>query len=93
VGDSVSVDLERVRSGAAIGVGSVELITFSLSCFGEGARGVVGDLGILEGDSGGVRLVSIRTVGRIVDFRTRLVGEEVVLLVSDRSSTSTSSSE
>ena len=91
MGESVSVDLERVRSGAAIGVGSVELITFS--CFGEGARGVVGDSGILEGDTGGVRLVSIRTVGRIVDFRTRLVGDEVVLLESDKSSTSTSSSE
>lgn len=65
----------------------------SLSCLGEGARGVVGDSGILLGDSGGVRLVSIRTVGRIVDLRTRLVGDEVVLLVSDRSSTSTSSSE
>ena len=91
VGLSEWVDRERVRSGAAMGVGSVELI--SLSCLGEGARGVVGDSGILLGDSGGVRLVSIRTVGRIVDLRTRLVGDEVELLVSDRSSTSTSSSE
>jgi hypothetical protein len=76
----------------------VELITFSFPFTfpfldGEGARGVVGDSGDLLGDSGGVRFVSIRTVGRIVDFRTRLVGEEVALLVSDKSSTSTSSSE
>jgi hypothetical protein len=86
------VDRDRVRSG--IGVGSVELIlALAGGREGEGASGVVGESGTLRrvGDPGGVeRVVSILT-GRIVDLRTRFVGEEVVLESSDSASTSTSS--
>jgi hypothetical protein len=89
---SLSADRDRVRSG--IGVGSVELIlALAGRREGEGASGVVGESGTLRrvGDPGGVvRAVSILT-GRIVDLRTRFVGEEVVLESSDRASTSTSS--
>lgn len=89
---SLSVDRDRVRSGT--GVGPVELIlALAGGREGDGASGVVGDSGTLRrvGDEGGVvRVVSILT-GRIVERRTRLVGEEVVLESSDKASTSTSS--
>ena len=89
----LSVDRDRVRSGT--GVGSVELmLALAGGREGDGASGVVGDSGTLRrvGDEGGVvRVVSILT-GRIVDRRTRFVGEEVVLESSDKASTSTSSS-